>query len=100
MGLEEKNESCNCKACPGQVEVPTERELRALAELRAIKERVRMLKGSLTSIKAEGSAADAGMIEEIETTLEALKRDWDQWEGERKAAAQERMILLGHEERS
>ncbi len=93
----EEKESCGCQVCPGQIEVPTERERAALAEMRAIKERVRVLKGSLDSIQEKGGDR-SHMVKEIETTLASLKAEWERWEEERNAAAQERMRLLGHDE--
>lgn len=98
MAGEEEKGSCGCQVCPGSIEVPTEREMAALAELRAIKERVRVLKGSLDSIREEGVGDRSHRVEEIEATLDTLKAEWERWDEERKDAAQERMRLLGHEE--
>jgi len=80
--------------CAGTVEVPTKREQQALNELRSIKARVRDLKlarGKNGEISADRSRA-------IDGELNHLKQEWNRWEQERKEAARERMILLGHEE--
>jgi len=84
------------RTCPGQLEIPTPREQKALAAMRAIKEQVKPLKERMTSLEAagQGSFGEAG---EIKNELARLKEDWDRWEAERKAAAKERMIILGHE---
>lgn len=85
------------RTCPGQLEIPTPREQKALAGMRAIKDRVRSLKDRLASL--EGSGRDEGREAlGVKTELARLRKDWDLWEAERKAAAKERMIILGHEE--
>jgi len=86
------------RSCPGQLEVPTPREQKALAAMRSIKEEVKPLKERLTALKDSGGDAEIGEALRIRTELERLKKDWDSWETERKAAAKERMIILGHEE--
>jgi chromosome segregation ATPase len=81
--------------CAGAVEVPTRREQEALNKLKAIKTRVRQLK------QARGERGDALADQKrdaIERELHHLKQEWNRWEEERKEAARERMILLGHEE--
>jgi hypothetical protein len=81
--------------CSGAVEVPTGREQEALNKLKAIKTRVRELK------RARGEIGDAladKRQDAIESELHHLKEEWNRWEEERKEAARERMILLGHEE--
>jgi hypothetical protein len=81
--------------CGGAVEVPTRREQDALINLKAIKTRVRELKRA----RAEsGDDVTDQRRDAIERELQHLKREWDHWEEERKEAARERMILLGHEE--
>jgi len=85
------------RTCPGQLEIPTPREQKALAAMRAIKEAVKPLKERLASLQGSGQ----GEVDEaltVKAELARLKKDWDQWEAERKAAAKERMIILGHEE--
>ena len=86
------------EGCPGQLEVPTPREQKALAAMRSIKEQVKPLKERLASL--ENSAQDPQNSEALglKSELARLKKEWDLWEAERKAAAQERMIILGHEE--
>jgi len=81
--------------CAGPVEVPTKREQEALNKLKAIKTRVRELK------RARGETEDAladQSQDAIERELNHLKEEWNRWEDEKKEAARERMILLGHEE--
>ena len=85
------------RTCPGKIEVPTEKEREALTAMKSIKERVRALKKHLTSLKASGRGEDAEEILTVEDELARLKVEWNRWEGKRKAAAKERMILLGHE---
>lgn len=84
------------RTCPGQLEIPTPREQKALAAMRAIKEQVKPLKARLTVLEqaGQGSGGDAMALRE---ELSRLKADWNAWESERKAAAKERMIILGHE---
>jgi len=81
--------------CGGVVEVPTRREQDALINLKAIKTRVRELKRARA--ETGNGLTDQGRYA-IESELQHLKREWNRWEEERKEAARERMILLGHEE--
>ena len=85
------------QTCPGQLEVPTPREQKALAAMRAIKDQVRSLKERLASLESSGPN-EGGESLKVKTDLARLKGEWDRWEAERKAAAKERMIILGHEE--
>jgi len=81
--------------CGGAVEVATRREQDALINLKAIKTRVRELKRA----RAEtGDDLTDQRRDAIERELQHLKREWDRWEEERREAARERMILLGHEQ--
>lgn len=82
--------------CAGQLEIPTPREQKALAAMRAVKEQVKPLKERLAALEkaGQGSGGEAMTVRE---ELARLKKDWDAWETERKAAAKERMIILGHE---
>jgi len=86
------------KSCPGQLEVPTPREQKALAAMRSIKEDVTPLKERLATLKDSGQDRNGGEAAKINEALARLKKDWEFWEAERKAAAKERMIILGHEE--
>ena len=86
------------RTCPGKMEVPTEKETEALGAMKSIKEQVRALKKRLASLNASGRDEDAGEIHTVENELARLKVDWNRWEEKRKAAAKERMIILGHEE--
>ena len=86
------------RTCPGKIEVPTEKEMEALGAMKSIKEHVRVLKSRLASLDASGREEDANEILTKENELAQLKVDWNRWEEKRKAAARERMIILGHEE--
>jgi len=85
------------RTCAGKMEVPTPKEQEALAAMKSIKERVRALKNRLASLHASDSDEGADKIFTVENELARLKVDWDRWEEKRKAAAKERMIILGHE---
>jgi FtsZ-binding cell division protein ZapB len=82
--------------CTGSVEVPTRREQEALNRLKAIKTRVRELKQARG--ERGGDAFADQRRDAIERELHHLKQEWNHWEEEKKEAARERMILLGHEE--
>ena len=86
------------QTCPGKIEIPTEKEREALKAMKSIKESVRVLKKRLASLDASVRDEDAHEILTKENELAQLKVDWDRWEEKRKAAARERMIILGHEE--
>ena len=85
------------RTCSGQLEVPTPREQKALAAMRTIKEAVKPLKERLASLQEPGQGEGDEAVN-VKAELARLKMDWDRWESERKAAAKERMIILGHEE--
>lgn len=96
----------------------TERELKALKAMRGIKKDVRGVKKRLREIEEElesrpeleerSKTSDAqgqdklweqGMIEDLLQNCEMLyqlKKNWEDWDEERMAAAEERMRLLGH----
>jgi uncharacterized protein (DUF3084 family) len=82
------------QGCPGAIKIPTDREVKALVVLKDIKEQTRQLKGQLTNLEADGSERERNAARK---KLAKLREDWDRWEGERKAAADERMAILGHE---
>jgi hypothetical protein len=86
------------RSCPGQLEIPTPREQKALAAMRAIKEQVKPLKERLASLKDSDQDGGGDEAVRVKTELARLKEGWNLWEAERKAAAKERMIILGHEE--
>jgi len=86
------------RTCAGKMEVPTEKEREALGAMKSIKEQVRELKNRLASLDTLGRDQDVDEILTTENELARLKVDWDRWEEKRKAAAKERMIILGHEE--
>ncbi|MBW2094430.1 MAG: hypothetical protein JRI80_06030 [Deltaproteobacteria bacterium] len=80
--------------CQGAIKIPTEKEQKALAEMRRIKSRVRLLKERLKGLEGFGSSEE---IQGVKDDLAAFKKEWNEWEKRRKAAARERMTLLGHE---
>lgn len=95
MGDRIETEACS-DLCGG-ADVPSEDELRALNAMRTIKERVRTVKERLSSLTAPEESEGR---ESLEKELQRLKSDWESWEGERRRAAHERMVRLGHETRS
>jgi predicted RNase H-like nuclease (RuvC/YqgF family) len=90
----ENEVSCG-KACQ-KVEVPSEDELRALNAMREIKEKVRGLKKRISRVCTSPGGKD-DEIQHLESEVEQLKKEWQEWEEKRKLAARQRMILLGHE---
>ncbi len=84
--------------CPGQVQVPTPKELASLDAMRDIKERVRRLKNERRNVVAKRSAESADYISALDYEMDRLKKKWKTVEGKWKADVQERMIYLGHEE--
>jgi hypothetical protein len=85
------------EGCPGKIEVPTEEEREALTAMKAIKARVRDVKKRLAVLadsKRDGASKE---MLDLEEELASLKTHWNQWEEKRRRAANERMILLGHE---
>lgn len=85
------------EGCPGKIEVPTEEEREALTAMKAIKARVRDVKKRLAVLadsKRDGASKE---MLDLEEELASLKTQWNQWEEKRRRAANERMILLGHE---
>jgi hypothetical protein len=85
------------QACPGQLEVPTPREQKALAAMRSIKEQVKPLKERLASFDTSDQASGEEALK-AKGELDRLRGEWERWDAERRAAAKERMIILGHEE--
>ena len=83
--------------CHGKLEVPTDKEVEALREMKSIKKRVRIIKRRLDSLALLGDDEDSPKGGELRTELATLKTNWDRWEKRRQKAAKERMILLGHE---
>lgn len=86
------------EACPGKIEIPTKKEQEALTKMKTIKERVRELKSNLNIIQEDDHEKTSVAISEAKKELTRLKVEWETWEAERKQAAKERMIFLGHEE--
>lgn len=84
--------------CPGKPKVPSDGEVEALKALKSIKEQLRSARSRLKFSGAGPESADDRRTESVEAEIARLKREWDAWETRRKAAARERMILLGHEQ--
>jgi len=80
--------------CPGGIKIPTDREVKALVVLKKIKEQTRLLKSQLAVLEADGLEKENKAARE---KLANLRGEWDRWKNERKAAAKERMAILGHE---
>lgn len=85
------------KTCGG-IAVPTDNEIFALQAMGRIKERVRDLKNRLSVISSGRVAEKPGERASLEEEMRRLKSEWEAREQERKKAAHERMVLLGHEE--
>ena len=86
-------------ACPGKPKVPSDREVEALDALRAIGERARRLKREMTAFREKpASGREEAVLSAIREELSRLRVERESWEEKRRAAARERMILLGHEE--
>jgi hypothetical protein len=84
--------------CPGQLKIPTDRELRALRAMRMVKERVRSLKAQKILLQESARWGNRDRLLCLEEELCGLRKEWDRLKEEWQAAARERMILLGHEE--
>ena len=82
--------------CPGKIEVPTEKEREALAELKSIKETVRAIRQRLKTLQTKGGQMDSREIGDLEAELAMLKEKWERWEKRRRDAQEERMTILGH----
>lgn len=91
-----KSTSCE-KICKG-IEVPTDDEVEALNAMKILKLRVREIKHKISEISSDKKRGDRSGLWKLERDLSLLKKKWDRWEGKRKKATRERMILLGHEE--
>ena len=87
----------NCENHCRQIEVPTEEELVALNAMRGIKQEVKLLKERLRALP-QTLPESLQERSELQEKLVRYKREWEDWEKKRKAAAKERMVLLGHEE--
>ena len=59
---------------------------------------MRDLKRRLSEVSFSQEEGDMEEVLELEKQMEALKAQWNEWEEKRQRAAQERMVLLGHEE--
>ena len=88
-------EDCKSKNICGQVQIPTDDEIKALNALRLIKARVNEIKKVLSHKSL--SEEDDGTDIELKRELSRLKVEWVEWVEKREKATKERMILLGHE---
>jgi len=90
IGCATNNSNC-CK----RAEVPSDKEVAALSDMREIKARVKELKKRLSAI----SLHKGEYLEEksrLEKEMTELKAEWSELEEKRKKAAHDRMILLGY----
>ncbi|RJR18811.1 MAG: hypothetical protein C4582_11220 [Desulfobacteraceae bacterium] len=94
---EKKGEDFPILGCPGSIEIPTQKEQKALERLRTIKKSVRELKERLGKLESNVQEIDHQEISRIKTALEELREDWGKWQQRREQAAADRMVLLGHE---
>ena len=76
------------------IEIPTEDEVKALDRLREIKKRVREIKKELSKMSSDSLFYEQKTL--LDSELLQLKKEWEEWEKKRDAAARERMIALGH----
>ncbi|MDY6881789.1 MAG: hypothetical protein V2J25_03645 [Desulfatiglans sp.] len=97
--MEKKDEilTMASSVCQGKLEVPTDKEVEALREMKAIKKRVRILKRRLDELAPSGDKEVELEQRQLKAELAGLKTKWDEWETKRQKAAKERMVLLGHE---
>ncbi len=84
--------------CGQEKAVPTPREERVLRAMYSVKMRVREIKRKRASLKQEDQQGHAEALRALEDELKKLKAEWSRLEKERKEAAKERMILLGHDQ--
>lgn len=85
----------SCKPHCNGIDVPTEKEIAILMDMKKVKERVRKIKGRLSQISSSKENEEAGRLKR---EMKALKNKWSGLDERRKAAAHERMVILGHEE--
>jgi len=93
----QKNEAKMCQKSCGNIQVPTEDEVAALNAMRDIKVRVREIKKRLSEISGSKKTEDSHVRSALEKEMAQLRESWHEWEKKRKAAANLRMVLLGHE---
>ena len=82
--------------CGKEKAVPTPREERVLRAMYSVKMRVREIKRKKASLDGADQQGGAEASRTLEDELKQLKAKWAQLEMERKEAAKERMIMLGH----
>ena len=88
-----------CKnVCAGKIEVPTNKEIKALNEMRNIKSKVKAIKENIKRLNESRDEKARNEALALEKDLERLKTEWTKWQQKHKEAVRERMIILGHEE--
>jgi uncharacterized coiled-coil DUF342 family protein len=95
MALAPENEVSCGRGCR-RLQVPAEDELRALNAMRDIKVKARGLKEEISRL-ASSTGGKNDEIARLESEVERLRKEWQEWEEKRREAARMRMILLGHE---
>jgi hypothetical protein len=93
-----REEKSACVHSCKKIDVPTEEEVRALNELRCIKERVREMKKKISDLSAGLVPGTRDDLLILEKEMADLKEEWLTWEERRQEAARQRMIILGHED--
>jgi hypothetical protein len=90
--------SCECGNLCGGIQVPTEDELVALNAMRSVREKARVLSRQLVRLAGSPAGKEGPEGDRMRQELDRLKREWHEWERRKERAANERMILLGHED--
>jgi len=89
----------SCSETCGKAQVPSEEEILILNAMRLVKERVRQIRDRLSEISSSpGGENETGGKAWLEEEMKRLKLKWEDLERDRRKAAHERMVLLGHEE--
>lgn len=93
-----KENACECGNLCREIRVPSEDELVALNAMRSVREKARVLKQQLGRLERSETGMEKPEGDRMMQELDRLKREWDEWERRKERAANERMILLGHED--
>ena len=80
-------------ADPPSLHFMTERELQVLASMRRLKQEVTEIKARMREMEQQGILEDGSALA---LRLADLRAEWKKMDKERMAAAEERMMLLGH----
>lgn len=84
--------------CGEKKAVPTPREERVLRAMYSVKMRVREIKRERAALEERDPETHAEKLRVLEDELKKRKAEWNRLEKERKEAAKERMVLLGHDQ--